>query len=106
MKALLSALRRPPEVPSIATVSPLDGLARRRLGAVDAVAQSVAAVAPTAGMATMPALVAAGAGKGTAAAVLLATVIVVLISSTISQFARRLAVAGSLYSYAAQAVRP
>lgn len=105
MKALRAALDRPPAVPQIATVSPLAGLARRGLGPVDALAQSVAAVAPTAGVATMPALVASAAGPGTAAAVCLAAVLVVLISSVISQYAKRLAVAGSLYSYTAQTGR-
>lgn len=106
MKALRIALQNPPHVPAVANNSPLDGLARRRLGIVDAVSQSVGAIAPTAGVATMPALVAAAAGPGTALSVLLATALVALVSSTISQFARRLAVAGSLYSYAAQAYKP
>ncbi|MFJ6158769.1 APC family permease [Pseudarthrobacter sp. NPDC092184] len=106
MKALRFALKNPPHVPAVADHSPLDGLARRRLGIVDAVSQSVGAIAPTAGVATMPALVAAAAGPGTALSVLLATALITLVSSTISQFARRLAVAGSLYSYAAQAYKP
>lgn len=105
MKALRAALDHPPEVPEIATVSPLAGLARRGLKPVDALAQSVAAVAPTAGVATMPALVASAAGPGAAVAVCLAVVLVALISSVLSQFAKRLAVAGSLYSYTAQTGR-
>jgi amino acid transporter len=106
MNSLLKAIKNPPKVPGLTSVSPLAGLARRQLGAVDALAQAMAAAAPTAGVATLPALLAAGAGSGTAAAVCLATLLVVLISSSISQYARRLAVAGSLYSYAAQVAKP
>jgi amino acid transporter len=106
VKYVLHALSRPPEVKSLGRVSPLAGLARRQLPARDVLAQSVAAMAPTAAVATMPAMVAATAGSGSSLAILLAAAVVLMVGYAVGQFAKRFAAAGSLYSYVAQAFGP
>lgn len=103
MKALQDAVARPPQVGGFADTSPLHGLARRSLGPTDALAQSVAAAAPTAAAVTMPMLVAEAAGRGAGSAIVAAALLVLLVGYTIGQFARRMGAAGSLYSYAARA---
>lgn len=85
------------------TTSPVAGLARRRLGPAGVLAQSVSATAPAAAMATSPALVmGAGGGPPSALAYLAATVVVLLVSSCVAQFSRRMVAPGSLYSFTAK----
>jgi amino acid transporter len=71
------------------------------------VAQSLGAVAPTAALATTPAVVlAAGAGPAAVWSVLLGSVVVLLAAGAINVFTRRLAAPGSLYTFAAQGLGP
>lgn len=85
------------------STSPVAGLARRRLGSAGVLAQSVSATAPAAAMATSPALVmGAGGGPPSALAYLAATVLVLLVSSCVGQFSRRMVAPGSLYSFTAK----
>lgn len=86
--------------------SPLAGLRRRSLGPVEVTGQSVAVTAPSAAMASTPALVAAQAGNGTLYAYVAAAVVVILTGYCISQFARRMASSGSLYSFTARGLGP
>ncbi len=80
------------------------GLAQKSMGPVEVLAQSVAAIAPSAVMATGPALIVLSAGSGTWLSYLFATVTVLLIGYCVAQFATRIASAGSLYSYVASSI--
>ncbi|MDI2132114.1 APC family permease [Yinghuangia seranimata] len=86
--------------------SPLAGLARRELPRAHVVAQSVSAVAPSAAMATTPALVAASAGRGAPVSVAIAAVVALLVASGITAFTRRMAAPGSLYTFTAKGLGP
>jgi amino acid transporter len=104
MTALERAIARPAPVHDFAARSPLHGLQRRSVGFVDVLAQSVAAVAPTAAATTMILLVTGVAGGTTVLSVALAAVIALLVARTINEFARRMVTSGSLYTYAAKAL--
>jgi amino acid transporter len=84
--------------------SPLVGLHRRRLGFPEVLAQSVAAVAPSAAAVTIPGIVIGLAGGAAVWAFLVAAVIVILVGYCVTQFARRMASASGLYSYTAKAL--
>lgn len=78
------------------------GLAHGSMSQLDVMAQSVAAIAPSAAAATTPALIAIYAGHGTWISYLAATVVVLLVGLVATQFGRRFASSGSLYSYVAR----
>ncbi len=80
------------------------GLASKSMGGVEVFAQSLAGIAPSAVMATGPALVVLSAGHGTWLSYALAMVTVVLIGLCIVQFGNRIASTGSLYSYVAHSL--
>ena len=82
------------------------GLAQKSMGPVEVLAQSVAAIAPSAVMATGPALIVLSAGAGTWLSYLFATITVLLIGYCVTQFSTRIASAGSLYSYVASSIGP
>ncbi|WP_163506377.1 APC family permease [Fodinicola acaciae] len=86
--------------------SPVAGLDRRRLGPAQVIAQSVSAVAPSAAMATSPAIAAATAGSGVTWSFVVATGIALVIGRCIGYFTRRMAAAGSLYSLTAKGLGP
>lgn len=86
--------------------SPVHGLDRRSLGPAEVLAQSVSSAAPAAGMATVPAIVAATAGGATAWSFVLAGAVAVLVATCIGRFTRRMAAAGSLYSLVAKGLGP
>lgn len=88
------------------STSPVAGLHRRRLGTWEVTAQSVSAVAPTAAVTSSPALVGAVAGGSTVLAFALATVLMLMVAYCISQCARRISTAGSLYTFTAQGLGP
>src|SRR6266566_5097082 len=92
----------PPPRPRLRTHSPVAGLRRRTLGPWEVTAQSIAVTAPSAAMATTPMLVAAAAGPGTMYSYLISCVVVLLVGYCVSQFAHRMAAAGSLYSFTAK----
>jgi amino acid transporter len=73
---------------------------------LEVLAQSVAAIAPSAVMATGPALIVLYAGQGAWMSYLAAIVVVVLIGLCVAQFGRRFASSGSLYSYVARGLGP
>ena len=87
-------------------LSPLTGLHRRQLTGIAVLAQSVAAVAPSAAMVTLPLIVIAGVGSTAVACFAAATAIVILVGYCISHFAQRMASASGLYSYAAKGFGP
>lgn len=99
MTALQRAISHPEPVEGIGTRSPVDGLDRRSVGGLDVLAQSVAAVAPSAAAMTIPLLVASVAGGGTVWALAAAMGIALLVATTVNQFTRRMAATGSLYTF-------
>ena len=82
------------------------GLARKTMGPVEVLAQSIAAIAPSAVMATGPALVVLSAGNGTWLSYGLAMVLVLLIGLCVVQYGTHVASTGSLYSYVANSLGP
>lgn len=106
MTALERAIARPDPVHDFGARSPLYGLDRRSVGFFDVLAQSVAAVAPAAAATTVVLLVAGVAPSATVLSIVLAGVLSLLVARTVSQFARRLAAAGSTYTYTARGLGP
>lgn len=87
------------------SVNPIHGLGHGRLGALDVAAQSIASVAPTAGLVTAPSLILA-AGGAPGSSMLIATLVTMLVASSINQFTRRLAAPGSLYTFVVKGLHP
>lgn len=102
MNALARAIARPDPVAGFGDRSPLHGLDRRRIGIVDLAAQSIAAVAPAAAATTVVLLVAGVAPGATVTAIVAAAILSLGVARTISQFARRFAATGALYTYTAR----
>ena len=82
------------------------GLAHESMSQLEVMAQSVAGIAPSAVMATGPALIVASAAGGAWLSYLIAMIVVVLIGLVVAQFGRRFASSGSLYSYVARGLGP
>ncbi|KTS12768.1 APC family permease [Microbacterium testaceum] len=102
MTALARAIARPDPVAGFGDRSPLHGLDRRRIGVIDLAAQSVAAVAPAAAATTVVLLVAGFAPGATVTAIVAAAILSLGVARTVSQFARRFAATGALYTYTAR----
>lgn len=101
--ALAAAIARSRNTaPAAAPVfSPLRALGRRQLSQVDLIGQSLSTIAPATGMIFIAAwIVSAEPGFGGLAAIIGTTAVVVAVAYCITQFTRRLAAAGSLYSFA------
>jgi len=92
--------------PRLRRRSPVHGLARRRLGPLEVLAQSVSGAAPSAAMAAVPAIVAATAGGGTVWSFVIATVLALMVAACIARFTRRMAAPGGLYSLTAKGLTP
>ncbi|WP_397517359.1 APC family permease [Rhodococcus sp. BP22] len=88
--------------PPIRTSSPVAGLSRGRLTFVQVLAQSVSAVAPSAVMVTLPALVIPNAGAATIAVFAAAALLMTFVGYSAGQFAKRMVAVSGLYSYAAK----
>ena len=106
MTALQHAIAHPAPVEGIGTTSPVAGLARRSVGGLDVLAQSVAAVAPSAAATTIPLLVASVAGGSTVWAIAAAMALALLVATTINQFTKRMAATGSLYTFVSRGLGP
>ncbi|MGY1631636.1 APC family permease [Geodermatophilus sp. SYSU D01186] len=87
-------------------VHPDRGLAHNSMSQVEVLSQSVAGIAPSAVMATGPALIVLFAGQGAWLSYVAATIVVVLVGLVVAQFGRRFASSGSLYSYVARGLGP
>lgn len=96
----LASPARPGTRPPAAT-----GLDRRRLSALPVAAQAVANLAPSPGMMAASGMV-AWLGVAVLPVYLLATLAMLLVGSCIAQFARRMAAAGSLYTFVAKGLTP
>ncbi|MFE9628953.1 APC family permease [Streptomyces sp. NPDC006527] len=83
--------------------SPLRALGRRQLSGAEVLAQSVATTAPAAGMIGLPvAMLQRSSPADGFVAIVVATAVTVLIALCVSQFTRRMAAAGGLYTFAAK----
>lgn len=82
------------------------GLAHDSMTQLEVMAQSVAAIAPSAVMASLPVLIALYAGPAAWMSFVAAIIVVVLVGLCVAQFARRFASSGSLYSYVARGLGP
>ena len=102
LSALGRAIAQPPTVAGVAPSNAMSGLERRTVGFVDVLAQSIGAVAPAAGTATMPALIFAQTGSSMLVAILAAWLLTLCVGATLNQFALRIAAPGSLYTFATQ----
>ncbi|GEB45222.1 hypothetical protein MTE01_11670 [Microbacterium testaceum] len=102
MNALARAIERPDPVAGFGDRSPLHGLERRRIGIIDLAAQSIAAVAPAAAATTVVLLVAGVAPHATVASIVAAAILSLGVARTVSQFARRFAATGAVYTYTAR----
>lgn len=84
-------------------VSPLRALGRRRLSGVEVLAQSVATTAPAASMVVLPMTMLRNASPLVGLLTILgATILISLIALCVTQFTRRQAAAGGLYSFVYQ----
>ncbi|GAB2461858.1 APC family permease [Xylanimonas ulmi] len=93
--------------PVVAVRSPVHGLARRSLPALDVLAQPVSAVAPAAAATTLPLLVATVAGGGSVlASVTIALALAGAVAACVNQFTRRIAATGSLYTFVVRGLGP
>lgn len=81
-------------------------LAASSMSRLEVLAQSLAGIAPSAVMATGPALVALGAGGSLLYSYLVSTVVLLLVGWCISQFAERIGEGGTLLSYISSALGP
>ncbi|WP_353807683.1 APC family permease [Agromyces sp. SYSU T00194] len=102
MSALERAIANPEPVPGLDAESPVAGLDRRSVGAVEVLAQSVSAVAPAGAALTIPAIIAAVTGTASLLPMLLAAGVTLLVASTINQFSRRMAAPGGVSAYIAR----
>lgn len=82
------------------------GLPRGRLSQIQVLAQSVSAVAPSAVMVTLPALVMAQVGRGVIAVFVAATLLIAAVGYCVRQFATRMAAVSGLYSYTVKGLGP
>ena len=98
--------RVPRRIDVIGSESPLSGLARRRLNFAEVLAQSVAAVAPSAAAVTIPVIVIAWAGPAAVPIFVAASVLMLMVGYCVTQFARRMTSASGVYSYTAKGLGP
>ncbi|MGN9907550.1 APC family permease [Phytohabitans sp. LJ34] len=99
--AIADALARSDERPP----APRAGLDRRRLSTLPVAAQAVSVVAPSPGMMSATAMVTA-MGAAAVPVIGLATLAMMLVGLAVAQFARRMAAAGSLYTYVSKGLGP
>ncbi|GLI27706.1 amino acid permease [Agromyces rhizosphaerae] len=102
MSALERAIANPEPVRGLDAESPVAGLDRRSVGAVEVFAQSVSAVAPTGAALTTPAIIASVTGTASLLPTLLAAGVTLLVASAITQFSRRMAAPGGVSAYIAR----
>jgi len=97
-------MTRATQTSGLRSISAVAGLRRRGLPFPKALGQSIAAAAPSAGMASVPIIVLAQSGANPMVSCAAATVLVLLIAYCLGQFAKRMAATGGVYSYAARSL--
>ncbi|NGO74554.1 APC family permease [Streptomyces sp. YC504] len=80
-------------------LSPLRALGRRQLSGVEVMAQSIATTAPAASMIGLPLAMLGTSVLGGVLAIVASVAVMALIALCVSQFTRRLAAAGGLYTF-------
>lgn len=106
MSALDRAVQEPPEWDVLREQSDLAGLSRRTVRGYDLLAHSIAVVCPSASALGLALALPWIVGPGAWVSVLLGFGLAYLIALCFSQFASRLACAGSLYTYGALSLGP
>ncbi len=86
--------------------SPVSGLQRGQLSFFQVLGQSVSAVAPSAVMVTLPALVIPAAGRWSLAAFIVTALLMSAVGYCVSQFATRMVAVSGLYSYTVKGLGP
>jgi amino acid transporter len=86
--------------------SPVSGLRRAQLSFTQVLGQSVSAVAPSAVMVTLPALVIPAAGRWALAAFVVTALLMTAVGYCVSQFATRMVAVSGLYSYTVKGLGP
>lgn len=100
--ALDRAIADPPPVRGVHATSPMSGLRRRSLGFAGLLSQSVSAIAPCAAAATVPGMLVSTSGDGALWAAILGVGLTLPVAAAINQFTKRVATAGSLYTFTAK----
>ncbi len=90
----------------IRSSSPVSGLRRGQLSFAQVLGQSVSAVAPSAVMVTLPALVIPAAGGWTLAAFIVTALLMAAVGYCVGQFATRMVAVSGLYSYTVKGLGP
>lgn len=106
LPALARALSSPPAVPGVRDESELTGLARRSVRAVDLLGNSVAVVAPAASALVSPFLMLYVVGPGAWLSAVIGFALAFLLASVFSQYATRVAAAGSMYTWVTRTLGP
>src|SRR6478735_7944631 len=91
---------------SIRSRSPVSGLRRAQLSFAQVLGQSVSAVAPSAVMVTLPALVIPAAGHWTLAVFIFTALLMAAVGYCVGQFATRMVAVSGLYSYTVKGLGP
>ncbi|MEZ0052224.1 amino acid transporter [Mycobacterium sp. MAA66] len=91
---------------TIRSRSPVAGLRRAQLTFSQVLGQSVSAVAPSAVMVTLPALVLPAAGQATIAVFILTALMMAAVGYCIAQFSGRMVAVSGLYSYTVKGLGP
>lgn len=86
--------------------SPVSGLQRAQLSFAQVLGQSVSAVAPSAVMVTLPALVIPAAGRWTVAVFVVTAILMAAVGYCVSEFATRMVAVSGLYSYTVKGLGP
>lgn len=106
MTALSKVVQDPPTWDVLRSESDLAGLSRRTVSEYDLLAHSIAVVCPSASALGLAVWLPSMVGPGAWLSALIGFGLAYVIALTISQFASRMAGAGSLYTYAARGLGP
>jgi amino acid transporter len=90
----------------IRSSSPVSGLRRGQLSFAQVLGQSVSAVAPSAVMVTLPALVIPAAGRWTLGVFVVTALLMAAVGYCVGQFATRMVAVSGLYSYTVKGLGP
>lgn len=104
--ALERAIAQPPRVPDVRSRSDLAGLDRRAVRPADLLGNSVAVIAPAASALGVPFVLLRVVGPGAWLSAVLGFGLALLLASVFSQFATRVAAAGSMYTWVTRALGP
>jgi amino acid transporter len=91
---------------AIRSSSPVSGLHRAQLSFAEVLGQSVSAVAPSAVMVTLPALVIPAAGRWTLPVFIVTALLMTAVGYCVGQFSTRMVAVSGLYSYTVKGLGP